>query len=121
MAKIYEATPVTLADASYEVRLNGSTIVVSNVNGITAGLYAKKGSTAVTIMGQSYNLAVPSTITSIEAAAEAIKSILYVLNAPDGPSTEAIIGAQNIAGVTATDLTFGQLTPIELPAADTEN
>lgn len=120
MAKRYEATQVTLTNASYEVRLINNKIDVSNIKGIDAGLYAKKGSIAVSIMGQPYNLAVPS-FTSIETAAEAIKSILYVLNAPDGPSTEPITNAQNIAGVADLNLTFGQLTPITIPAANTEN
>ena len=120
MAKRYEATQETLANASYEVRLINNKIVVSNISGINEGLYAKIGKTTVTIMEQDYDLAVPSNIASIEVAAKEIKSILYVLNLPtsDAPDGEAINNAKNIAGVIATGLTFEQLTPITIPAAN---
>ena len=120
MAKRYEATQETLANASYEVRLINNKIVVSNISGINEGLYAKIGKTPVTIMGQDYNLDVPNDITSIEVAAEEIKSILYVLNLPtsDAPDGEAINNAKNIAGVADKGLTFEQLTPITIPAAN---
>ena len=113
MAKIYEATPGSLTDASYEVRLEGSTIDIRNIRGIDPGtLYAKKGGTSVMVNGTSKSLAISGSITSIEAAANAIKSILYVLNGASDHTTEAITGAQNIVGVADTSLSFEQLIPI---------
>jgi hypothetical protein len=114
MAKRYEATQETLTDASYEVRLEGSTIDIKNITGIDQGtLYAKKGNVSVTIEGTPRSLAISDDITSIEDAANAIKSILYVLNGASDHTNEAITGAQNIAGDPApADLTFGQLTAI---------
>ena len=114
MAKRYEATQETLTDASYEVRLEGSTIDIKNITGIDPGtLYAKKGDTPVMVNGTSKSLAISGSITSIEAAATAIKSILYVLKGASDHTTEAITGAQNIAGDPApADVTFGQLIAI---------
>lgn len=112
--KRYDATPINMDNASYEVRLENGTITISNINGIDEGtLYAKKGSTAVKIEGISHDLDVSGDIASVEAAAVAIKSILYVLNNVSGSTLdEAIIDAQNIAGETAENLTFANLEKV---------
>lgn len=114
--KRYTATAEPMSGASYEVRLDSSgTIIVDNITGITSGtLYAKRGIVSVTINGESHSLAVSGDITNIEAAANAIKSILYVLNVPvdDSPSTEAITDAVNVAGDKAGSLTFAELEPV---------
>lgn len=112
--KRYDATPINMDNASYEVRLENGMITISNIDGIGAGtLYAKKGSTAVKIGETTRRLAVQEGITSVEDAATAIKSILYVLNNVSGSTLdEAIIGAQNIAGETAENLTFADLEQV---------
>lgn len=113
--KKYEATEVVMDGASYEVRLEEGKISVSNIQGITSNtLYAKKGSTAVKIEGETKNLDIANNITSVEAAASAIKSILYVLNVPAGetPDGEAIQGAVSIDGTSASGLTFANLVKI---------
>lgn len=115
--KRYEAgSPVTMSGASYEVRLTeDGTIAIDNINGIDAGtLYAKKGSTPVKISGDSHNLEISGDISSVGAAAIAIKSILYVLNVPEGeaPSNEEITNAVNIAGGPAEGITFANIEKI---------
>lgn len=113
--KKYEATTINVSDASYEVRLEEGVISVSNINGITPNtLYAKKGTTAVKIGNTTKQLDVQSGITSVEEAASAIKSILYVLNVPDGetPENEAIQNAVSIDGTSAGALTFADIEKI---------
>lgn len=112
--KRYDATPINMDNASYEVRLENGTITISNINSINPGtLYAKKGSTAVKIEGISHDLDVSGDITSVEDAATAIKSILYVLNNVSGSTlNEAIIDAVSIDGTPAGDLTFADLEQV---------
>jgi len=113
--KKYEATITNVSGASYEVRLEDGAISVSNITGIDQGtLYAKKGATPVKIEGVTKNLDVQAGITSVEDAADAIKSILYVLTLPAGetPEAEAIQGAVSIDGTEASNLTFEELVKI---------
>ncbi len=113
--KKYEATTTDMSDASYEVRLENSVVYVNNITRVTQNtLYAKKGTTAVKIEGTTHQLDIPSGITSVEAAATAIKSILYVLNVPEGetPLNEAIKNAVSIDGTSAGALTFAEIKKV---------
>ncbi len=113
--KKYEATTINVNDASYEVRLEDSVISISNIDGVIQNtLYAKKGATSVKIAGSIKQLDVPSGITSVEEAATAIKSILYVLNVPEGetPENEVIQNAVSIDGSSAGNLTFADIEKI---------
>lgn len=113
--KRYNATSVDMDNASYEVRLENDIITVSNIIGINPGtLYAKKGSTSVQIGETIKQLAVQEEgITSVEDAATAIKSILYVLNNVSGStSSGAIIDAVSIDGTPAGDLAFADLEQV---------
>lgn len=113
--KKYEATTTDMSDASYEVRLENGVISVSNINGVTQNtLYAKKGTTAVKIGDTTHQLDIQNSITSVEAAATAIKSILYVLNVPEGetPLNEAIKNAVTIGGASAGAITFADIEKV---------